>query len=216
MAGVAGNATGATAAGPTIWAMTKKQPDLDQRCTSKTRKGKPCRNRPLPGLKKCAVHSSSAKAKSSAARGQVAPAHRPDTITEDRIVHMETLLKSGSYISVACQVAEIPYSTHKEWVEKGTRPAAGPEFGQYRAYAQRIEKALAIGEDNLVKVIAAGAVEDWRAAAWMLERKEPERWGKKSVNSEEVPADKPAGASETSMSDLLKEMRKSGKPAGKG
>lgn len=196
--------------------MAKKLPNLDQRCTAKTRKGKPCRNRPLPGLKKCAVHSASAKAKSSAARGQVAPAHRPDTITEDRIVHMETLLKSGSYISVACQVAEIPYSTHKEWMEKGRREEGGPELGQYRAYAQRIEKALALGEDNLVKIIAAAAVEDWKAASWMLERKEPERWGKKSVNASEVPGDKPAGSTETPLKDLLAEMRKSGKPSGKG
>jgi hypothetical protein len=192
------------------------KPNLDQRCTSKTRKGKRCRNRPLPGLKKCAVHSSSAKAKSSAAKGQVAPAHRPDTITEERIVHMETLLHSGSYISVACQVAGIPYSTHKDWMKRGQ--LAGGKNGQYRAYADRIEVALAIGEDNLVKSVAAGAVEDWRAAAWMLERKEPERWGKKSIaaNAEDSAKAKPAGESETPLADILKEMRAGGKPAGQG
>lgn len=183
--------------------------DLDQRCSAVTVAGKPCRNRPLPGLKRCGVHSASAKAKSSAQR-QVAPAHRPDSITEERTAHMETLLKSGSFVQVACQVVGIPYSTHKDWMEKGRADDAAP---QYRIYCQRIEQARAVGEDNLVKVVASSAIEDWRAAAWMLERMEPERWGRRSVNASGGPrSDGPV--EETPLKRLLAEMR--GKSVGRG
>jgi hypothetical protein len=34
-----------------------------------------------------------------------------------------------------------------------------------------------IAEERLVALVAAGAKSNWRAAAWILERRYPERWG---------------------------------------
>jgi hypothetical protein len=44
----------------------------------------------------------------------------------------------------------------------------------------RLQEALdqALAEQRLVAVIAAGARSNWRAAAWLLERQYPERWGR--------------------------------------
>lgn len=155
----------------------------EQKCTSKTAAGKRCRNRALPGLKKCGVHSASAKAKSSAGR--------PHTITEERTAKMESMLKQGSVLEVALGTIGIPLSTHHEWMKKG-RDEAGPQkWAPYRAYAERIDKARALGEDNLVRTIADAAVDDWKAAAWLLERGHPDRWGKRSVNAQPPPAASP-------------------------
>lgn len=157
-------------------------PDIEQpaqKCTSKTAAGKPCPYRALPGLKKCGIHSASAKAKSSAGR--------PHTITEERIAQMELMLKQGSLLEVACGVIGIPLSTHHEWMQKGRDETAPKSWAPYRAYAQRIDKARAVGEDNLVRIIADAAVEDWKAAAFLLERGHPGRWGKRSVNAYAAP-----------------------------
>lgn len=191
-----------------------EHPNADARCIATTAKGKPCKSRPLPGLDLCGVHAKSAKAKSdaaaAAAAGQVAPAHRPDTITEDRIVFMETLLEAGNYITVACEVVGIGYSTHKDWMSKGE--SDDPAFAHYRLYRQRIEVALAVGEDNLLKCVMAGAaMGEWRAAAFILERRFPERWAKRKAEGGGDEKDKPP---ENSLAAIL--AKAGGQPIGQG
>lgn len=181
--------------------------DLDLRCRAKTSRGSECRNRPLPGLKRCGVHSMSAQARSSA-RLRVTASHRPDTITEERTCRMETLLKAGGFIQTSCELAGIPASVHDRWMQLGRAKDSPPEHAFYRVYAQRIDRAIAIGENNLVTAIAGAG--DWRAAAWILERRHPERWGRRSVNP--PPAD--TGRVDTPLTDLLREAR--GRPAGHG
>jgi hypothetical protein len=49
--------------------------------------------------------------------------------------------------------------------------------GRYRKFLNQVEKAQAEAESRDVALIAKAASEDWRAAAWRLERKAPRRYG---------------------------------------
>jgi hypothetical protein len=49
--------------------------------------------------------------------------------------------------------------------------------GCYRKFLAAVEKAQAESESRDVALIAKAATEDWKAAAWRLERKAPRRYG---------------------------------------
>ena len=47
-----------------------------------------------------------------------------------------------------------------------------------REFRDHIKRASAVGEQELLKSIRDAKADDWHAAAWMLERLYPERYGK--------------------------------------
>jgi hypothetical protein len=49
---------------------------------------------------------------------------------------------------------------------------------KYVMFLDAIEKALADGEIRDVAIVAKAALENWQAAAWKLERRNPGRWGR--------------------------------------
>jgi hypothetical protein len=49
--------------------------------------------------------------------------------------------------------------------------------GRYQKFLNQVEKAQAESESRDVALLAKAASEDWRAAAWRLERKAPRRYG---------------------------------------
>lgn len=75
-------------------------------------------------------------------------------------------------------------------MEQGTRD--GAKNKQYRDFRAAVERARAEAEATLVARVAKAAQNgSWSAAAWLLERRAPERWGKPSdrVNSEKEKED---------------------------
>lgn len=54
------------------------------------------------------------------------------------------------------------------------------ERGPYREFRAAVQKAEAEAEERLLGIIEDAAPNTWQAAAWMLERKYPERWGVKA------------------------------------
>ena len=49
----------------------------------------------------------------------------------------------------------------------------------YESFGSAIKKAEASCEVRMVRAIAKLSLKDWRAAAWWLERRHPESWGKR-------------------------------------
>src|SRR5688572_21466598 len=47
------------------------------------------------------------------------------------------------------------------------------------AFAQRLRAAPIEGEANHVEIIRRAGHQSWRASAWFLERRYPERWGRR-------------------------------------
>lgn len=53
------------------------------------------------------------------------------------------------------------------------------QTGIYFEFFEAIKKAEAIAEARNVTIIQSAAKDSWQAAAWWLERKHPDEWGRK-------------------------------------
>jgi transposase len=78
------------------------------------------------------------------------------------------LVRAGNFIETAAAACGVSLEDHEAWMETP-------------AYRKAIEDALAEAESIAVVALAKGVREDWRAAAWYLERAHPDRWGSKSA-----------------------------------
>jgi hypothetical protein len=76
-------------------------------------------------------------------------------------------------VETAAACAGIHKDTFYEWMKKGAR-------GQqpYVAFAEAVNKAVAESESRDLATILKAAQSQWQAAAWRLERRFPEKYGR--------------------------------------
>jgi hypothetical protein len=83
-----------------------------------------------------------------------------------------------------------------------------PEFAKF---AEALTRARAKAERREVELILRAAEDDWRSAAWMLERRNPARYGRNPVQRVEVAVEhggaKPRGVN---LEDVLRVAREQG------
>lgn len=85
------------------------------------------------------------------------------------------LISAGNYIKTACQAVGISEQTYINWMKWGEKSRKGVYF----EFFESVKKAEAQSVARNVAVIQSAAKETWQAAAWWLERKHPQDWGKK-------------------------------------
>ncbi len=106
------------------------------------------------------------------------PGHAPgrqSKLTPERQERIVALIAAGNYGVTACRAAGIAYQTYLNWLERGRQETEGP----YVNFLAAITRAEADAEQRLVEQIAAAVPTDWRAGAHLLERRYPDRWGRK-------------------------------------
>jgi hypothetical protein len=86
---------------------------------------------------------------------------------EDRSL-VEAITKGLPY-KAACQIAGLDFKTFNDWRDKD------PKF------ALNIEKAEAVAIEYNMALIQQAAQKDWKAAAWLLERRHPEMFARPEV-----------------------------------
>ena len=91
---------------------------------------------------------------------------RRSKVTEGRIEALVIALGTGCTREAAARHAGIDRTTLYRWVERD------------QAIRARVEKAEADVEVRLAAQIVQAAPVDWRAAAWMLERRRPAGYGR--------------------------------------
>jgi hypothetical protein len=97
---------------------------------------------------------------------------------QDKIVFA---LRAGNYQETAARYAGIDGATFYRWMSRG----AEEETGIYSEFCEAVEKAKAEAEVRDVTLIDKAAKDgSWQAAAWKLERKFPNKWGR--VNRTEI------------------------------
>ena len=90
----------------------------------------------------------------------------------DRIVQF---IRAGNYIRTACLACGIDEATYFNWMKWGKQANTGVFFEFFKA----LKKAEAEAEARLVTQVNLAGPKNWQAAMTMLERKFPERWGKR-------------------------------------
>ena len=100
----------------------------------------------------------------------------------------ETILKAirgGNYAGTAATYAGVDRSTYFRWLERGDPAGTAAADSRYRAFRARVEQAKAEAEVRDITMIAKAGERDWRARAWSVERRHPERWARRAAAEEE-------------------------------
>ncbi len=92
--------------------------------------------------------------------------------TQDRIVQA---IRSGNYANVAARYAGIDEKTYYNWLQRGEREGSGIYF----QFLQSVKKAESDAEVQAVAEIRLAARENWQAGMTWLERRFPDRWGRR-------------------------------------
>jgi len=81
---------------------------------------------------------------------------------------------AGAHYEVAAHAAGVSRSTFYRWRQRGQEE----EVGALRDFVAELERAEAAAELRFVANIARAGELEWRAAAWLLARRSPSRWGR--------------------------------------
>lgn len=84
-------------------------------------------------------------------------------------------IERGLPLRDSALLAGISYDTLNRWRNSGEAEDAAPEFYNF---CNALKRAQAVAVDTLVSQIQSAARKDWKAAAWLLERRHPENWGR--------------------------------------
>lgn len=108
---------------------------------------------------------------------------RPIQLTEELQTTIIENIKIGAYVETAAASAGISKNTFYDWLKRGARARQAGDWpeeeDQFVRFSDAIKKAIADAEIRDVALIARAAQVNWTAAAWRLERKFPNRWGRK-------------------------------------
>ena len=134
---------------------------------------------------------------------------RPTKLTAETQEKIVRAIRAGNYPEVAAAHAGIHPATHYRWMERGALEGDAPEDDPYRHYRAEVERALADSEAAEVGLIVKAARDgDWRAAAWVLERRFGDRWGRRDRLEQvhEVREPDEAGELDREIERLLEEL----------
>lgn len=102
---------------------------------------------------------------------------RPTKLTPEVQERIVQALRAGNYQETAATYANITAKTFYEWMKRGESDDESERI--YRDFREAVEKAKADAEVRDVALIDKAATDgSWQAAAWKLERKFPQRWGR--------------------------------------
>ena len=106
---------------------------------------------------------------------------RPQKLMENPAITAVVVdgIERGLYLETAAALAGIDKSTLWRWLKRGARDKSGA----YHEFCNAVKGAMARAESNLLDILQTAATRkkspDWTAAAWILERRHPEKWGRK-------------------------------------
>ena len=100
---------------------------------------------------------------------------------QERLV---TAIQVGNYAKVAAEMVGIGETTFYRWMEEGADPKGRKIFREFRESIKRAEAEAEVSNVATVRLAANGGT--WQAAAWYLERKHFDRWGRKDKVQQEI------------------------------
>ncbi|MBD2076215.1 hypothetical protein H6F86_20510 [Phormidium sp. FACHB-592] len=97
---------------------------------------------------------------------------RPSKLTPAVREKLVQALLAGNYIEPSCAYAGVSYVSVRNWMNKGEQATSG----EFRDFYSAVTNAIAQAEISTAAHIKGAGKDDWRASAWLLERRHPDRW----------------------------------------
>ena len=114
------------------------------------------------------------------------PVGRKTKLDEKRLKKVVEGITAGLPYDTACALAGITYQTFLNWMRAGE----AAESGKFFEFFEEVKKAEAIAESvHIANIKNAGKSGVWQADAWMLERRHPEKWGRREQIKQEISGD---------------------------
>jgi transposase len=136
--------------------------------------------------------------------------HGNSKLTPELAEKICNVLRAGNYVDTAAAYAGICKDTYYDWLRRGARAAKANDTSEaeapYRAFHAAVEQALAAAEIRDVALIGKAANDQWQAAAWRLERRYPEKWGRRERHEHSGPEGKPIQAEVVAQVVVLPEL----------
>jgi transposase len=101
---------------------------------------------------------------------------RPSKLTPEVQERIISAIRAGNYASVAAAYAGVGERTFYTWMEKGESQPSG----KYAQFRHAVKSAESEAEVRAVATIQKLMPDTWQAAMTYLERKFPNRWGRRS------------------------------------
>ena len=101
---------------------------------------------------------------------------RPSMMTDQVRERLCEALREGNHLDVSCSYAGIGYSTFRGWLVAAQKSDADRELLDF---LEAVTRAMHDFERFAVKSIKDQMPSDWRAAIAMLERRLPQKWGRR-------------------------------------
>ena len=127
------------------------------------------------------------------------PAGRPTELTPEVLEDVRRLLPTVLYLETVADYIGHDRITFRAWLKRGvrelkrlrgdTRRRVKKSEAIFLEFYNVVRKSLAEGEIYDTGVIKKASEAQWTAAAWRLERRHPERWGRRDtldVNVREI------------------------------
>jgi hypothetical protein len=139
-------------------------------------------------------------------------AGRKSKLTKQRIDKIAGLIREGNYAKTACAASGITESAYYLWLKEGRAALAKEEPLNAREklaaqLVEAIEAAEAEAEARAVQVIQGATMDHWQAAAWYLERKHADRWGRKDAHKVEAQVKSDVTVTEKTREELAAELQ---------
>lgn len=129
---------------------------------------------------------------------------RPTLLNPTRQATLLSAIEEGLPLKEAAEIAGISYDTLNHWTNRGESETAPPE---YRQFCQLLRRSQAVAMQVNVSAIREAAKRDWRAAAWILERRFPADFARQQQIEHSGPGGKPL-ISPYDDCEVLRRMRK--------
>jgi len=118
-------------------------------------------------------------------------------LTDEVWARIQRSVEVGTYAKVAAVAAGISEATYHRWRSQGRQDREQGRRTRVARFDADIEAAEARAEEHHIRQItqaaagARGRPGDWKAAAWLLERKYPERYARRTNQEVSGPGGSP-------------------------
>ena len=109
---------------------------------------------------------------------------RKTKLTKELQDRMVMAIQAGNFAKVAAEMVGIGETTFYRWLEEGEKPEGRKIYREFRESIKRAEAQAEVA--NVARIRQAADDGTWQAAAWYLERKHSERWGRKDRIAQEI------------------------------